>query len=144
MRWRTSKRRPLPGHQPHVPGLHKRAASARGSAPSPSCLSCAHLDGALQLALKLGAGGARKGLLEDGHNERVGGEERARARHIAADHAARRHSTACGREGAVQALAVQRARGGRPGDGQRGARAKLAAVLRPRPSMSPWTRRPPW
>ena len=77
-----------------------------------------------------------------GHDERVGGEElrrgdRARARHIAADHAARRHSAARGREGAVQALAVQRARGGRPGDGQRGARerpggsAKLAAVAAP-------------
>ena len=64
-----------------------------------------------------------------GHDERVGGEElrrrdRARARHVAADHAARRHSAACGREGAVQALAVQRARGGRPGDGQRGARER--------------------
>ena len=64
-----------------------------------------------------------------GHDERVGGEElrrgdRARARHIAADHAARRHSAARGREGAVQALAVQRARGGRPGDGQRGARER--------------------
>ena len=62
-----------------------------------------------------------------GHGERVGGEElrrgdRARARHVAADHAARRHSAARGREGAVQALAVQRARGGRPGDRQRGAR----------------------
>ena len=50
-----------------------------------------------------------------GHDKRVGGEElrrgdRARARHIAADHAARRHSAACGREGAVQALAVQQAR----------------------------------
>ena len=74
-----------------------------------------------------------------GHGERVGGEElrcgdRARARHVAADHAARRHSSARGREGAVQALAVQRARGGRPGDGQRGARertAKLAAVAAP-------------
>ena len=64
-----------------------------------------------------------------GHDERVGGEElrrgdRARARHVAADHAARRHSAARGREGAVQALAVQRARGGRPGDGQRGARER--------------------
>ena len=44
-----------------------------------------------------------------GHGERVGGEElrrgdRARARHVAADHAARRHSAARGREGAVQAL----------------------------------------
>ena len=62
-----------------------------------------------------------------GHDERVGGEElrrgdRARARHVAADHAARRHSAARGREGAVQALAVQRARGGRTGDCQRGAR----------------------
>ena len=76
-----------------------------------------------------------------GHDERVGGEElrrrdRARARHIAADHAARRHSAARGREGAVQALAVQRARGGRPGDGQRGVRerpvaAKLSAVAAP-------------
>ena len=39
-----------------------------------------------------------------------------------------RHSAARGREGAAQALAVQRARGGRPGDRQRGARerAKLA------------------
>ena len=56
-----------------------------------------------------------------GHGERVGGEElrrgdRARARHVAADHAARRHSAARGREGAVQTLAVQRARGGRTGD----------------------------
>ena len=63
-----------------------------------------------------------------GHDKRVGGEElwrgdRARARHVAADHAARRHSAARGREGAVQALAVQRARG-RPGDGQRGARER--------------------
>ena len=76
-----------------------------------------------------------------GHGERVGGEElrrgdRARARHVAADHAARRHSAARGREGAVQALAVQRARGGRPGDRQRGAvsvsvAAKLAAVAAP-------------
>ena len=48
--------------------------------------------------------------------------DRAQARHVAADHAARRHSAARGREGAVQALAVQRARGGRPGDRQRGAR----------------------
>ena len=69
-----------------------------------------------------------------GHDERVGGEElrrgdRAQARRIAADHAARRHSAARGREGAVQALAVQRARGGRPGDGQRGARERLAAKL---------------
>ena len=53
-----------------------------------------------------------------GHGERVGGEElrrrdRAQARHVAADHAARRHSAARGREGAAQALAVQRARGGR-------------------------------
>ena len=61
-----------------------------------------------------------------GHGERVGGEElrrgdRARARHVAAHHAARRHSAARGREGAVQALAVQRARRGRPSDGQRGA-----------------------
>ena len=64
-----------------------------------------------------------------GHGERVGREElrrgdRARARHVAAHHAARRHSAARGREGAVQALAVQRARGGRPGDGQRGARER--------------------
>ena len=62
-----------------------------------------------------------------GHGERVGREElrrgdRARARHVAAHHAARRHSAARGREGAVQALAVQRACGGRPGDRQRGAR----------------------
>ena len=48
--------------------------------------------------------------------------DRARARHVAAHHAARRHSAARGREGAVQALAAQRARGGRTGDGQRGAR----------------------
>ena len=64
-----------------------------------------------------------------GHGERVGGEElrrgdRARARHVAAHHAARRHSSARGREGAVQALAVQRARGGRTGDRQRGARER--------------------
>ena len=62
-----------------------------------------------------------------GHGERVGREElrggdRAQACHVAAHHAARRHSAARGREGAVQALAVQRARGRRPGDGQRGAR----------------------
>ena len=54
-----------------------------------------------------------------GHGERVGGEElrrkdRARARHVAADHAARRHSAARGCEGAAQALAVQRARGAAP------------------------------
>ena len=47
-----------------------------------------------------------------------------------------------GREGAVQALAVQRARGGRSGDGQRGACAPVAA--KPRPSACPWTRRPLW
>ena len=52
------------------------------------------------------------------------GADRARARHVAAHHAARRHSAARGREGAVQALAVQRARGGRPGDCQRGARER--------------------
>ena len=66
-----------------------------------------------------------------GHDERVGREElrrgdRARARHVAADHAARRHSAARGCEGAVQALAVQRARGGRPGDRQQGARDRPA------------------
>ena len=66
-----------------------------------------------------------------GHGERVGREElrrgdRARARHVAAHHAARQHSAARGREGAVQALAVQRARGRRPGDGQRGARDRSA------------------
>ena len=76
-----------------------------------------------------------------GHGERVGREElrrgdRARARRVAAHHAARRHSAARGREGAAQALAVQRARGGRPADCQRGARerpvaAKLAAVAAP-------------
>ena len=54
-----------------------------------------------------------------GHGERVGREElrsgdRARARHVAAHHAARRHSAARGREGAVQALAVQRAREAAP------------------------------
>ena len=43
-----------------------------------------------------------------GHGERVGREElrggdRARARHVAAHHAARRHSPARGREGAAQA-----------------------------------------
>ena len=64
-----------------------------------------------------------------GHGERVGGEElrrgdRAQPRHVAAHHAARRHSAARGREGAVQALAVQRARGGRAGDCQRGARER--------------------
>ena len=64
-----------------------------------------------------------------GHGERVGREElrrgdRARARHVAAHHAACRHSAARGREGAVQALAVQRARGGRPADCQRGARQR--------------------
>ena len=64
-----------------------------------------------------------------GHGERVGREElrrgdRARARHVAAHHAARRHSAARGREGAAQALAVQRARGGRPADCQRGARER--------------------
>ena len=74
--------------------------------------------GTLQLAP------ARPGV---GPGERVGREElrrgdRARARHVAAHHAARRHSAARGREGAVQALAVQRARGRRPCDRQRGAR----------------------
>ena len=58
-----------------------------------------------------------------GHDELRRGD-RARARHVAADRAARRHSAARGREGAVQALAVQRARGGRPGDGQLGARER--------------------
>ena len=79
---------PLPGHQPHVPGLHKRAAPAArelrgarhavaGGVPEEAALQVhlalhalalgAHLDGALQLALKLGAGGPRKGLLEDDH-----------------------------------------------------------------------------
>ena len=46
-----------------------------------------------------------------GYDERVrqraAARRPARARHIAADYAARRHSTACGREGAVQALAVR-------------------------------------
>ena len=72
------------GHQPHVPGLHKRAAPAArelrgarhavaGRVPEEAALQVhlalhvlalgAHLDGALQLALKLGAGGPRKGLL---------------------------------------------------------------------------------
>ena len=72
---------PLPGHQPHVPGLHKRAAPAArklrgarhavaGGVPEEAALQVhlalhvlalgAHLDGALQLALKLGAGGPRK------------------------------------------------------------------------------------
>ena len=79
---------PLPAHQPHVPGLHKRAAPAArelcgvrhavaGRVPEEAALQVhlalhalalgAHLDGALQLALKLGAGGPRKGLLEDDH-----------------------------------------------------------------------------
>ena len=79
---------PLPGHQPHVPGLHKRAAPAArelrkarralaGGVPEEAALQVhlalhvlalgAHLDGALQLALKLRAGGPRKGLLEDDH-----------------------------------------------------------------------------
>ena len=79
---------PLPGHQPHVPGLHKRAAPAArelrgarhavaGGVPEEAALQVhlalhvlalgAHLDGALQLALKLGAGDPRKGLLEDDH-----------------------------------------------------------------------------
>ena len=77
---------PLPGHQPHVPGLHKRAARANSAGrgtrllagvPEEAALQVhlalhvlalgAHLDGALQLALKLGAGGPRKGLLEDDH-----------------------------------------------------------------------------
>ena len=49
-----------------------------------------------------------------GHGERVGrkqlrGGDRARARHVAAHHAARRRAAARGREGAVQALVVQRA-----------------------------------
>ena len=38
--------------------------------------------------------------------EELRGGDRARARHVAADHAARRHSAARGREGAAQALAV--------------------------------------
>ena len=79
---------PLPAHQPHVPGLHKRAAPAArelrgarrtvaGGVSEEAALQVhlalhvlalgAHLDGALQLALKLGAGGPRKGLLEDDH-----------------------------------------------------------------------------
>ena len=79
---------PLSGHQPHVPGLHKRAAPAArelrgarhavaGGVPEEAALQVhlalhvlalgAHLDGALQLALKLGAGDPRKGLLEDDH-----------------------------------------------------------------------------
>ena len=71
-----------------------------------------------------------------GHGERVGRKElrrgdRARARHVATDHAA---SAARGRKGAVQALAVQGPQS-RPGNRQRGA---------PRPSGCPWTRRRPW
>ena len=78
---------PLPGHQPHVPGLHTCGPAARklrgarravaGGVPEEAALQVhlalhvlalgAHLDGALQLALKLGAGGPRKGLLEDDH-----------------------------------------------------------------------------
>ena len=71
-----------------VPGLHKRPALATrelrgarravaGRVPEEAELQVnlaldvlalgAHLDGALQLALKLGAGGPRKGLLEDDH-----------------------------------------------------------------------------
>ena len=78
-----------------------------------------------------------------GHGERVGGEElqrrdRARARHVAADHAARRHSAARGREGAVQALAVQRARGGRPAIvSVAPVTAPMAAKLAPEAVMSP-------
>ena len=69
-----------------------------------------------------------------GHGERVGRKElrrggRARACYVAAHHAARRHSAARGREGAAQALAVQRANRRRPDDRQRG--AKLAAVAAP-------------
>ena len=73
MRWRTSK---SPAHQPHAPGLHKRTAPATRELcgarrrPGPKVNLAldvlalgAHLDGALQLALKLGAGG-RKGLLK--------------------------------------------------------------------------------
>ena len=77
IRWRTSKSTPLPGHQPHVPGLHKPrgpcgARTPRGgSAPSIlhfTCLPLAlTLTARLQPALKLGAGGPRKGLLEDDH-----------------------------------------------------------------------------
>ena len=74
-----------------------------------------------------------------GHDERVGGEElRPVSELVAADHAARRHSSARGREGAVQALAVQRARGGRPG------MVSVAPVSDLMPSACPWTRRPPW
>ena len=77
-----------------------------------------------------------------GHGERVGGEELRRrdlvqACHVATHHAARRHSPL------VAVSAVHR--GGRPAHCQRGAgAAKLAAVARPRPSMSAWTRRPQW
>ena len=58
---------PLPGHQPHVPGLHKRAAPAARKLRGARRALGAHLDGALQLARKLRAGGPRKGLLEDDH-----------------------------------------------------------------------------
>ena len=86
IRWCTSKSTPYclavshtcrastsarPLQRANSVGRGCRRGSRRGSAPSPSCASRAvlgaHLDGALQLALKLGAGGPRKGLLEDDH-----------------------------------------------------------------------------
>ena len=86
MRWRTSKSTP---HCLAISHTCRASTSARplrransadavaGGVPEEAALQVhlalhvlalgAHLDGALQLALKLGAGDPRKGLLEDDH-----------------------------------------------------------------------------
>ena len=88
MRWRTSKSTPhcLPishtcrastSAPPAARELRGARHAVAGGNPEEAALQVdlaldvlalgAHLDGALQLALKLGAGGPRKGLLEDDH-----------------------------------------------------------------------------
>ena len=74
-----------------------------------------------------------------GHGERVGGEElrrgdRARARHVAAHHAARRHLQSSGPAEAAPVM-VSVAPVSAP---------VAAPSLRLMPSACPWTRRPPW
>ena len=75
--------------------------------------------------------------------------DRARARHVAADHAACRHS-------ALVAVKVQSRLSQSSGPAEAApvivsvapvsapVAAKLPPSLRPRPSACPWTHRPPW
>ena len=81
MRWRTSKSTTAcPSATragPPCGARTPRGDAVAGRVPEEAALQVnlaldvlapgAHLDGALQLALKLGAGGPRKGLLEDDH-----------------------------------------------------------------------------